>query len=58
MREQVLGLRSRLYEAKEMPIEHRTTIPIELLHLLKSWLLEHLRDTDQKYVATFKENGL
>ena len=30
----------------------------ELLEYLKRWLINHIQDTDKKYVDCFKENGL
>ncbi len=30
----------------------------EILEYLKGWLINHIQDTDKKYVDCFKENGL
>lgn len=46
---------SDLYQkAKDNKLE----ISFELIDFLEDWLLEHLKEEDQKYVECFKNNGL
>lgn len=33
-------------------------LALELVDLLENWLIKHVVETDQKYVACFKEHGL
>jgi len=58
LRDEVSTLKSRLCQACEVPIERRAEITIDLLNLLRDWLLDHFRETDEKYVSLFKEKGL
>jgi hemerythrin-like metal-binding protein len=47
-----------LNEGKPTRSGSEVAITVDLWKFLKSWLEKHVTDTDRKYIATFKENGL
>jgi hemerythrin len=37
---------------------YATTLPLDVLHSLKDWLIKHIRGSDQKYRPHLKEKGI
>jgi hemerythrin-like metal-binding protein len=48
----------KVVEFKKKYVNHEVEISFELIDFLENWLLDHLMESDKKYVRCFTEHGL